>query len=278
MRRTNKRKTNKRRTNKRKTNKRRKMYNKQKGGNNDFLNLCLKGDLDGAQEYLLLDPDINISAGDEFAFRGVCSKGYLAVAQWLLEVSRERGQEINISINDEAAFRLACSNGHLAVAQWLFEIKPDINVSAKNNFAFRHACINGNLDVAQWLYSINPHVINVNMDSDFALVCNRGFLEIAQWLLQIKPDINISANNNEAFTFACNNRFLNVVSWLASLNPAYEIIDRDSLNWRCKVLTDPKEIKWKRKNKAVWLASGTAGDNMIYRMPTDVARITASYL
>ena len=60
--RTNKKRTNKRRTNKQRSNKRRKMTYKQKGGNQDFIYLCSRGDLEGAQEYLRLNPRTNISA------------------------------------------------------------------------------------------------------------------------------------------------------------------------------------------------------------------------
>ena len=98
------------------------MSYKQKGGSQQFIDLCSKGDLDGAQEYLRLKP------------------------------------RTNISYNNEEAFWRACFNGHLEVAQWLLEVKPTINISANNNYAFRYACQNKHLDICQWLQSLKPYL------------------------------------------------------------------------------------------------------------------------
>jgi ankyrin repeat protein len=188
----------------------------QRGGDfNDFIQVCITGNLLEAQEYLRLNPDTDISAENELAFRS------------------------------------ACHFGKLDVAQWLLEIKPDINISAKNNFAFEQACYNGHLDVAKWLYQVSRE---------------RG------------QPIDISVDDNRIFYYTCHRQRLNVAKWLASLNPAYEIIDEDKPNWRCNVLRDPKKIKWNKNKNLVKLASGEQGDNIVYRMPTDVVRITANYL
>ncbi len=208
------RRTNKRRTKKYKTIKRKKMSYKQKGGSEEFINLCRRGDLEGAQEYLRLNPHTNISA------------------------------------YNAAAFISACENGHLNVAQWLLHVKPNINDSVyRNEMAFRGACYNGHLHVAQWLLQASRE---------------KG------------QEINISAFNNYAFIFACQNRHLDVAKWLATLNPKYEIINEDSPDWRCRILKDPKDIKWNKNKKLVGLASQKG--NIIEKMPTDVVRITGSYL
>lgn len=147
----------------------------------------------------------------------------------------------------ETAFSDACANGHLEVAEWLLQVKPDINISASNEDAFRMSCINGHLNVAKWL-------------------------------LQRKPDIDIAAIDGFAFNGACSRRHLDVVKWLASLNPDYKIINEDKPNWRCRNLKNIRDKKWEKNKNLVKLASGRSGDNMIFRMPTDVVRITASYL
>ncbi len=59
-----------------------------------FNNLCRIGDLDGAKEFLRLNPDIKISAENEFAFN----------------------------------LAYACENEHLEVAKWLLQINPDIDI------------------------------------------------------------------------------------------------------------------------------------------------------
>ena len=48
-----------------------------------FIDLCKEGDLNGLQQLLQLNPDINISIYDELAFRYACYFGHLHVAQWL---------------------------------------------------------------------------------------------------------------------------------------------------------------------------------------------------
>ena len=103
-----------------------------------FINLCSDGDLLGAQKYLQLHPNINISAKNERVFRTACYNRYLNIAQWLLHVSKEREQDINISAVDHCAFRFACMDGHL----------------------------HGYLHVAQWLQSLNPYLYVINYDEN----------------------------------------------------------------------------------------------------------------
>jgi hypothetical protein len=94
----------------------------------EFIKLCSKGDLLGAQQYLQLYPDINISAQQDYAFRR------------------------------------ACFNGHLEMAQWLYQIKPDINISVYNEWAFCNACFREHLAVAQWLQSLKPYLYVIEYD------------------------------------------------------------------------------------------------------------------
>jgi hypothetical protein len=234
---------------------------RQKGGNEayqTFFKLCRSGNLEEAQEYLRLNPTIDISALDDEIFRLACRNGQLHVAQWLLQVSTEKGQDINISANNEEAFRCACMYGHLELAQWLLQVSKergqDINISALNEFAFWWACSNGHLEVAQWLH-------------------------------QVKPMINISAKHNEAFRKACQKRHLEVAQWLSSLKPEYEIVNEDRPDWSCRVLTDPEAIarrkrenNLKRRTIGLHLMNTNEKDNLYYALPTDVAKIATSYL
>ena len=181
-----------------------------------FINLCKKGDLIWLQQLLKLNPEINISAINDEAFRYTCANGHLHVAQWLLQVSKEKGQDINISAENEFAFRWACYNGHLEVAQWLLRVSKekgqDISISAKNEYAFRNSCSQGHLHVCKWLKTLNPN---------------------------------------------------------------YEIINEDRPNWSC-IIKNPKDIKWEKNKKLVALASQPG--NIVGDMPTDLVRMTASYL
>ena len=94
-----------------------------------FNSLCVSGNLEEAQQYLLENPTINISANDEYVFLNACLKGHLLVAQWLLSVK----PGINISANDEELFWIACLSGYLLVAQWLQSLKPHLYVINYNN-------------------------------------------------------------------------------------------------------------------------------------------------
>jgi hypothetical protein len=116
-----------RRTNKRRTNKRKKKQTKrkpiiQKGGNNEFIVLCSSGNLEEAKEYLIANPNIDVTFNENRAFRRACWNGHLAVAQWLYQVSLEKGTPINVAFPRNEAFIFSCVEGHLAVAQWLYEI------------------------------------------------------------------------------------------------------------------------------------------------------------
>jgi ankyrin repeat protein len=244
-----------RKTNKRKTNKRKTKRLKQRGGSAEkFIRACEQGDLREAYYYFNKIP--------------------------------ESVRSSYISADDFRPFRLACKNGHLDVARWLLRQKPNIDIFARNNESFINACKNGHLNVAQWLYqkSIQRHqTIDISLEDGFAFreACGNGHLDVCQWLFQTDPSIDITARYNDAFERACMNRHLNVAQWLASLKPEYSIVDENSDDWSCQVLTDPKDIEWNKKKKLVWLASQPrqpGADNMVARLPTDVARITASYL
>jgi hypothetical protein len=89
-----------------------------------FLRLCKDGDLIGAQQFFQLNPNINISAYNDYVFGWTCIRGRLNVAQWLLQVE----PTIDISANNEKAFRYACKTGHFDVAQWLQSLKPYLYV------------------------------------------------------------------------------------------------------------------------------------------------------
>ncbi len=219
--------------------------------------------------------------GSAEKFIRACEEGNLRAAQYYFNKIPESLRSSYISADSFRPFRLACKYGHLGVAQWLFQIKPNIDIYARNNEPFLNACKNGHLNVAQWLYqkSIERYQpIDIGDGYAFRQACSNGHLDIAQWLLQTDQSIDITAYNNEPFELACRNRHLNVAQWLASLKPEYDIVDENSDDWSCRVLTDSKDIKWKKNKKLVFLASQPGADNIVARMPTDVARITASYL
>ena len=252
------RKTNKRKTNKRKTNKQKTKRLKQRGGSAEkFIRACEQGDLKEAQYYFDKIPESvrssYISADDFRPFRLACKNGHLDVAQWLLYVK----PNIDIFARNNEPFVNACKNGHLNVAQWLYQVSiqrhQTIDISSEESVAFRKACINGHLDVAQWLYRV---------------VIERG------------QTIDITAHNHEAFLGSCSKGHLGVARWLTIIQDEYDIVDENSDDWSCRVLTDPKDIKWKKNKMLVFLASQPreqGADNIVTRLPTDVVRMIKSY-
>ena len=82
---------------------------------NAFIDLCINGELELAQDFLSINPEIDISVDNERIFKIVCENGYLEMAKWLLSVK----PDINISIDDNHAFKYARKNGHMKLASWL---------------------------------------------------------------------------------------------------------------------------------------------------------------
>jgi hypothetical protein len=212
-------------------------------------------------------------------FIEACADGRLRLAKWIHRLNPFLRRLVYSN-----AFFWACCHGHLRVAQWLLQVKPEIiNRSVDNQILFRFICYYGRLEVAQWLLQVKPNIdISASEEEAFRAACENGHLEVAQWLLQVKPTIDISVSYNYAFLHACEKRRLRVAQWLATLKPEYEIVNEDSPDWTCNVLTDPEAIKkkknWNRRKTGLYLRSDLADTNILNVMPTDVAKIANSYL
>ncbi len=93
-----------------------------------FYSALEAGKLQIAQRIFQINPNVMKNHNSmETTFRYVCGRlCRLDIAQWMLQVSKERGQEINISFNNEEEFRSACEAGRIDIAQWLQSLKPDL--------------------------------------------------------------------------------------------------------------------------------------------------------
>ncbi len=78
---------------------------------NQFTEYCEKGDLINAKKYFEENPNVDIHANNEYAFRLSCFRGHLEVAKWLWSLN----QNIDIHVLNEYAFCDSCSNGHLCL-------------------------------------------------------------------------------------------------------------------------------------------------------------------
>jgi hypothetical protein len=81
-----------------------------------------------------------------------------------------------------------------------------------------------------------------------------------------------------------NQKHIDVAEWLTTFSPEYDI----QIAYKPIITSNPniiernkKKIKWYKKKNMVWLSSqepGSTGDNLVARLPTDVVRISSSYL
>ncbi len=91
---------------------------------NVFIRLCCRGNLEECKKYYARNPNINISARNELAFKWVCE------------------------------------NNNLNVTKWLLKIKPDINISAENDNAFRHSHFCGHTKIAKLFTHYIPYYVS----------------------------------------------------------------------------------------------------------------------
>ena len=136
--------------------------------NNQFRELCRKGDLQEIKKFYFNNPTtINISANSYYAFLISCDYGHLDVVKWLLE---------NV-------VKWLLKN----VVKWLLEMKPYIDISANDEYAFQTACCYGHLKVVKWLLKVKPNInISVEYECSFHDVCDFEYLKVAKLLLQHK--------------------------------------------------------------------------------------------
>mgnify|MGYP001163808047 CR=1 FL=1 len=158
--------------------------------NDMFIFACSRNSLEIIKFLYRLNPKINVSISNDYAFRSACIRSDFEIIDYLLEIK----PDINISYNQEENFRNACLNGNLELVKKLLTIKPDINISILDEYAFRFAAQNGHLDVLKYLY-------------------------------EKKPDIDIGADNHHAIRWGCFNGNYDLVIWLSIIRPnLYSIV------------------------------------------------------
>jgi hypothetical protein len=157
----------------------------------------------------------------------------------------------------------------------------------------------GDLNGVQQYFQTNlDNITNDQIKHAFFIVCLNGYLNIAQWLYQVKPDVINKTTLDHAFRRSLslaysvslgtddqrNQKHIDVAEWLTTFSPEYDI----QIAYKPIITSNPniiernkKKIKWYKKKNMVWLSSqepGSTGDNLVARLPTDVVRISSSYL
>lgn len=89
-----------------------------------FQNYCRTGAFEDAKQYLMENPNIDISADNEHAFKLCCMSGNLDFARWLLNVK----EDIDISVDEDVIFRMCLWCNKLNMIEFLLSIK---NISDK---------------------------------------------------------------------------------------------------------------------------------------------------
>jgi len=76
---------------------------------------------------------INIHENDEQVFRESCSGGFVEVAKWLMNISKENDELINIHAQDEKAFIDSYYYERIEVVKWLCSLCYNYYVEIKDN-------------------------------------------------------------------------------------------------------------------------------------------------
>ena len=120
-------------------------------------------------KYLLETASDIISAYDNYAVQSACERGYLEMAQFLVE------KGANIRASQDMALRKACGNGHLPVVQFLVEQGADIH--AREHLALREAAKRNHFELVEFLLQsgADPHAKN---DLIFSFVTNPAMLNL----------------------------------------------------------------------------------------------------
>lgn len=180
-----------------------------------FTGVCRRGNLRMAQWILSVNTNIRMTFCRNLAFNNACKMGHLEVAQWMYAVSIKQGNKIDVTLDaghGVSAFSEACDGGHLEVAQWIYSISNDVDMDE----GLTNACASGHLNVVEWIISING-----KLNMAFFEACFYGKLNLAQCIYSKRRN---SINITDAFRGACENGHLDVAQWLSSLSPHMYVI------------------------------------------------------
>jgi hypothetical protein len=143
---------------------------------------------------------------------------------------------------------------------------------------FIELCQSGCLDEAKELLQLYPNISEYYKERAFHKVCCYGQLEVAKWLLSVKQDIDISCFWHFAFCNACEEGLLEVAQWLQSLKPYLYVIEYD-INGKYigYKVREHEEENWEKRKYALHLALQEK-TNILYHLPTDIAKAVTLFV
>lgn len=190
---------------------------------------------------VLNDFEVNLTKKHHI-FCGLCKRGYLITAQWLLP---HIWIYIDLSEKDFMYFRIACENGHLDFAKWLHELYPIRGYEINHGCTLSYICRKGALNVAEWIHETFPESdFEQCANLPFTWACEQGHLELAQWLhsfCYIRDDQYL-----DAYIGAICSQKLAVIQWLKTVHN-----ESDNYLFRLACFQYPETAKWVSENLTV---------------------------
>jgi hypothetical protein len=172
-----------------------------------FKYACRNNDIDLVKK-LLNNYEININKNDDCSFCWICSKGYIDIIKYLLNLPNNN---ININTLENFPFRVACQNGHMDIIKLLLTIEEN-NIDVDK--IFHTACKNNNIEIIKTLgqYMFDEQY---DMHDDFSFVCSIGHNNIIKELIDISNgELTINKNDTETIDSICKNGHTDVIDIL----------------------------------------------------------------
>jgi ankyrin repeat protein len=165
-----------------------------------FCCACYDGKLDIVTFILQVDPSINISSKNEYAFRIALIKNHIDICKFLLNFKPEINLNLFIGIIYEKFWEF-CTIGHKDNAEWLFYLCPTIDKFV-NHCLYIIVCANNHIHVAKWLTILKPYYFILELNNDETKILHYSIRDIKErkWLERripilahndIKNDFNI---------------------------------------------------------------------------------------
>jgi len=168
-------------------------------------------------------PDSDVAPWDDFRY--VCSRGYGAMAGWIMGRYAARAIDEMSAAQRQIVVHgplwAACGRGHLQVAQLIaahFALTRE-HVMTQDCGVLRAVCASDSLAVAEWVadhFRLRKKDIQIRANHILMMACAEGKLGFVQWLVRrfrLKA-ADARSRDNWALQVTCVNNHLAVAQWL----------------------------------------------------------------